>query len=437
MQSTAGDNPVIDLSNDDSPDKPRRQTGSIMDDMRNYGEVKIQMQSQTGQAAAAASSAVIDLVNDAPPSEPASLNIHNPYKRKRPENVDVGKSQVAASNISSRQASSERSRDRGLMTYNLLDLLDQFRSNNILTINGNSHQTVQSPTRRGNLNPRQLIHYTQQDKWTCGFRNLQMLISSMPRKILNTIFPDGIPTLNELQTSFELLWAEGFDPNGANHHNSKMVGKSGKSSWIGAVEVWSYLVFRGIDGTIVQFANTMRNRSAVGPFVWAYFSRLGPDCDCQSGGGGRGSQKVSYQYTNELIQAAKQIQSCTEETPCLTSCSCTLCPLYLQWSGHSVTIVGIRRERIITSNSGTPSMRYHLIVFDPQKKGEILRNKLTGELNKKLGHNRQQNCLNFMELSTEKLLSKDTQILLSTARAITDQERERCKERVSCISVYL
>ena len=85
-----------------------------------------------------------------------------------------------------------------------------------------------------------------------------MLISSMPTNITNTIFPEGIPTLRELQTSFELLWAEGFDPNGANHHNFKMVGKSGKCSWIGAVEVWSYLVFRGIDATVVQFANTMR-----------------------------------------------------------------------------------------------------------------------------------------------------------------------------------
>ena len=426
MSSATGANPVIDLSNDDSPDKPKRQPGSIMDDMRNYGQVQM-----NGHQATAASSAVyIDLANDdasSPSNKQTSQSIPNPYKRKRLENTNsnVGKS--------------ERSKDGGLITTNLVDLLDKFRSNNILTINpsGTSHHTTQSSTNgERHDNPRQPLHYTQQDKWTCGFRNLQMLISSMPTNITNTIFPEGIPTLHELQTSFELLWAEGFDPNGANHHNFKMVGKSGKCSWIGAVEVWSYLVFRGIDATVVQFANTMRNRSAVGPFVWAYFSRLGPDCDCHSGQGSR-SQKVSYQYTNELIQAAKQIQSSTEETPCLISCSCTLCPLYLQWSGHSVTIVGIRRERIITSNTGIPSMRYHLIVFDPQKNGDMLRNKLTSELSKGPEHDRQPNCLNFMELSTEKLLSKDTQILLSTARVISDQERERCKERVSCVSVVI
>jgi hypothetical protein len=281
-----------------------------------------------------------------------------------------------------------------------------------------------------NNNPRQPFHYTQNDKWSCGFRNLQMLISSMPENVM-TIFPDGTPMLNELQTSFELLWAEGFDSKGAAHHNSKMVGKTGKISWIGAVEVWSYLSFRGIDATIIQFANTMENRNVISSFVWSYFSRLGPGCECQGQ-----TITTSYQYANDLIEAAKQIRAATsEETPCLITCNCTLLPLYLQWAGHSVTIVGIRRERFIQSN-GTPSIRYHLIVFDPQKNGEMLRSKLLGELSKS-SDRRLQNCLHFMELPAERLLSKDTQILLSTARVINEQERERCKERVGCISVVV
>eukprot|EP00956_Cyclotella_meneghiniana_P040025 scaffold185002_cov36-Cyclotella_meneghiniana.AAC.1 len=155
MSSATGANPVIDLSNDDSPDKPKRQTGSIMDDMRNYGQVQM-----NGHQTTAASSAVIDLANDdasSPSNKPTSQSIPNPYKRKRLENTDsnVGKP--------------ERSKDGGCMTTNLLDLLDKFRSNNILTINPSvtSHHTTQSSTNgERNDNPRQPIHYTQQDKWT-------------------------------------------------------------------------------------------------------------------------------------------------------------------------------------------------------------------------------------------------------------------------------
>lgn len=426
MEMSSRPKAVIDLSND-SPERTRRH-GSIMDDGRNYGDLR------QGRAAAARRPQVIDLVNEPPSprtSEPSSCAF-NPYaktsrqssppaKRKRTQN-NASRPTSSAAAVAARPISSERSADGGLITYNLLHLIDQFRTQHILTINGNVTQSTPKDD-----NPKQPFHYTQKDTWSCGFRNLQMLISAMPPSF-QSIFPHGVPPLNEFQSSFELLWAEGFDSTGADHHDSKMVGKSGRISWIGAVEVWSYLSFRGIDATIVQFANNMKNRSCIGSFVWAYFSRLGPECDCR----GSNSEMTSYQCAQELIQAAKQVYGSVDETPCLVTCDCTLLPLYLQWAGHSVTIVGIRRERCIASD-GSASIRYHLIVFDPQKDGGILRNKLTDELNK-LGQ-RQNNSLKFMELSIERLLNKDTQVLLSTARIISDHERDRCKERVSCISV--
>jgi hypothetical protein len=420
--SSRSNNAVIDLSND-SPERSRRRHGSVMDDGRNYSDVR------QGRAAAARPQ-VIDLVNE--PSSPRtsdskpSSRAFTPYAQSSRQSSPPSKRKRTESNATTSAAAmpiSQRSADGGVITHNVLNLIDQFRNQNTLTINGNTTQS----TPRNVKNPKQPFHYTQEDTWSCGFRNLQMLISAMPPSF-QSIFPNGVPPLNEFQSSFEILWAEGFDPTGAHHHDSKMVGKSGKVSWIGAVEVWSYLSFRGIDATIVQFAKNMENRSCIGSFVWAYFSRLGPECDCQASN----SRMTSYQYAQELVQTAKQIHGSAEETPSLITCSCTLLPLYLQWAGHSVTIVGIRRERIITSN-GSASIRYHLIVFDPQKDGGMLRNKLTNELSK--SGQRQRNCLNFMELSTERLLNKDTQVLLSTARIISDHERERCKERVSCISV--
>eukprot|EP00956_Cyclotella_meneghiniana_P002125 scaffold2414_cov36-Cyclotella_meneghiniana.AAC.1 len=106
--SANGANPVIDLSNDDSPDKPKRRTGSIMEDMRNYGQV--QMNGHQTTSTAASSAVYIDLANDdasSPSNKQTSQSIPNPYKRKRLENTNsnVGKS--------------ERSKDGGLITTNL------------------------------------------------------------------------------------------------------------------------------------------------------------------------------------------------------------------------------------------------------------------------------------------------------------------------------
>jgi len=456
LLSSKPDNPIIDLVNDSDRDRSIRRNESLMDDGGNYREIRIQ---SSAVSAGIRRQPIIDLVNETC-SSPATTNSNEntksrkesdhfptatlpcypPLKRKRLHNNTAisgfgeAHSAVTATPDNNARHLSQRSQDGGLITYNLLELIDQFRNENILTVNSNFPHSKQS----GLVNHsqavshtfnRQPFHYTQNDKWSCGFRNLQMIISAM-LPTFSPIFPDGVPLLNELQMSFELLWAEGFDRDGARHHNSKMVGKTGKISWIGAVEVWSYLSFRGIDSTIVQFANNAENRSAVGAFVWAYFSRLvGPECECH----GQRARLTSYQYAKDLIQAANQIRGSGSDINPYLLCNCSLLPLYLQWLGHSVTIVGIRRERLITSN-GIPGIRYHLIVFDPQRAGEMLLSKLTNELNKSTSQ-RHQNCISFVELSTEKLLTKDTQILLSTTRIMKEHEREHCKERVGCISV--
>lgn len=456
LLSSKLDNPIIDLVNDSDGDESIRRDESLMDDGGNYREIRIQ---SSAFSAGISRPPIIDLVNETRSSPATANSIDNtnsrkesdhfpmgalpcspPLKRKRLHNntamsgLGTAHCAVKATPYINPRHLSQRSQDGGLVTFNLLEMIDHFRNENVLTVNSNfphskrsglvNHSQAVSQTFNG-----QPFHYTQTDKWSCGFRNLQMIISAM-LPTFSPIFPDGVPLLDELQMSFELLWAEGFDRDGARHHNSKMVGKTGKISWIGAVEVWSYLSFRGIDSTIVQFANNAENRAAVGAFVWAYFSRLvGPECECH----GQRAHLTSYQYAKDLLQAANLIRgSGSDKNPSLL-CSCSLLPLYLQWLGHSVTIVGIRRERLVTS-IGIPGIRYHLTVFDPQRSGEILLSKLTNERNKSTSQ-RHPNCLSFVELSTEKLLTKDTQILLSTTRIMKEHEREHCKERVGCISV--
>jgi hypothetical protein len=70
----------------------------------------------------------------------------------------------------------------------------------------------------------------------------------------------------------EELWRHGFDVRNAEHHGHSLVGKQ---TWIGTVEVWSFLSYKRVDSTIVQFIKTARNRALLGKFVWAYFSKFG------------------------------------------------------------------------------------------------------------------------------------------------------------------
>ena len=85
----------------------------------------------------------------------------------------------------------------------------------------------------------QPFHYLQNDNWSCGYRNLQMLLSSM-LPTLHTVYPDGVPSINEIQITMEKLWKYGFDGRNAEHHEHALVGKQ---SWIGTVEVWYVLYF--------------------------------------------------------------------------------------------------------------------------------------------------------------------------------------------------
>lgn len=89
-----------------------------------------------------------------------------------------------------------------------------------------------------------LLHIQQRDKWSCGFRNLQMLlvtlVPSLPPE--HIYFDNGswngqafrVPSLQQLQASLERSWRAGYDPDGARHYQNRILGKNSK---IGAVEV--------------------------------------------------------------------------------------------------------------------------------------------------------------------------------------------------------
>ena len=362
------------------------------------------------------------------------------------------------------------------ITFGLLGLVDILKDSNTLTCEGNitssmtkllapayppsstpascssSASTMVSSTSSSltTLAPipfnHQPLHYLQNDNWSCGYRNLQMLLSGM-MPTLHHVFPNGVPCVHEIQGTMEQLWKHGFDVRNAEHHGHALVGKR---TWIGTVEVWSYLSYKCIDSIIVQFIKTPRNRALLGNFVWAYFTKFGRyDNDDGVGGMSMSIFPTCAEYAENLISEITKPNFTSQWGDGLRqmgqSIIGSLPPLYLQWKGHSITIVGIRKEMRTTATSNDdgqqhPSPSFTLIIFCPQKNVSDIKSTLMREFESKINdmsslggggktnnNNINNNCWPVLELPANKLLQKDCQILLSTARVIDEKESNRRK----------
>ncbi|XP_034385016.1 zinc finger-containing ubiquitin peptidase 1 [Cyclopterus lumpus] len=147
--------------------------------------------------------------------------------------------------------------------------------------------------------------------WGCGYRNLQMLLSSL--HTIDAYAPllqeKAVPSIPRVQSMIEEAWRAGLDPHGASHFNQRL---QGTPAWIGATEIYTLLTSLGIGARIIDF------HKPTGPgdthprlFEWVkqYF---------QSGGSSRLPPRL--------------IHTC-------------LPPLYLQHQGHSRSIVGLEQKR--------------------------------------------------------------------------------------------
>nr|XP_045247573.1 zinc finger-containing ubiquitin peptidase 1 isoform X2 [Macaca fascicularis] len=165
------------------------------------------------------------------------------------------------------------------------------------------------------------FHSSLGDKgWGCGYRNFQMLLSSL---LQNDAYDDclkgmSVPCIPKIQSMIEDAWKEGFDPQGASQLNNRL---QGTKAWIGACEVYILLTSLRVKCHIVDF------HKSTGPlgthprlFEWIlnYYSSEG-----------EGSPKVV----------------CTSKPP-----------IYLQHQGHSRTVIGIEEKKNRT---------LCLLIFDP------------------------------------------------------------------------
>ena len=339
-----------------------------------------------------------------------------------------------------------------------------------------------------------LLHMQQLDKWSCGFRNFQMLLGSiipiMPPShpfllarahahahahATNTNTSTStsnistrtilIPSTMQIQIAMEQGWKEGFDSKGAEFFRNKIRGKKSK---IGAVETSSLLSYWHIDSCIVQFIVCQESRGLLGEFVWKYFEvhegsgtvtgtgNIGDDCRrsrncdiCSALGtrglvddimaaiefGGHPSTSITSNIDIDTC-SAKSVRSNASSTNMNTNTNTntkrnaiphpSIRPLYLQWEGHSVTIIGIERS-ICSSGSGSGSLHknytYNLLVFDPMKHWNYDNCGKDGKWNYK--------HMKSIRLSTTTTMKKDCQVIVASSGILGADERERRRQSES------
>ena len=234
----------------------------------------------------------------------------------------------------------------------------------------------------------------------------------------------AIPSLGQIQSTLEQAWREGYDPQGAKHYRGRILGKMGKPGELGAIEISTVMTYWGLDATVVQFVTCSTSRKLLPLFVKSYFAKaLGKeDCPYCSGHGsnnGSGNSHTpmaclpvntdatldSSAMANKILQFAEASLS-IEET-----CDCPVLPLYLQWEGHAVTIVGYHEQ------NGS------LLVFDPRKK-----------LPQATGTKPKQQLWNTFQLDPEYLRNRDTQIIIASYKSQSAAEKERRRDDMGVVT---
>lgn len=277
------------------------------------------------------------------------------------------------------------------------------------------------------------LHYRQADKWSCGYRNLQMVLSSL-LPLLPTSHPyfaatsggggDGCngdthsrmppPTVLDIQLLLELSWRDGFDPDGARHYQGKI---RGKSKWIGAVEVASLLTSLSVDCAVIQFIKRDSSRRLLVDFVWQYYDAQSGFDACQDTENGQGA------YASDLAQIilancgnGAAIASAPMNGADVTAISSRLplVPIYLQYPGHSVTIVGIER----VYHDGGANVSFNFLVMDPMIDGETIRERLWN--NRKVDGG---SLPDVVRVSADWIRQKDTQIIVCGCSPLIPSER--------------
>ncbi|XP_005158410.1 zinc finger-containing ubiquitin peptidase 1 isoform X2 [Danio rerio] len=156
-------------------------------------------------------------------------------------------------------------------------------------------------------------HYSSSegDKgWGCGYRNFQMLLSSLHRMEQYKHLPVSVPSIPRVQALMEEAWAQGADPQGASHFNNRL---QGTRAWIGATEIYAVLTSLSVKARIVDFHKPTGPRETHPRlFEW-----------------------VKQYFTHSTSRGARLPPKVVQTT---------LPPVYLQHQGHSRSIIGMEEK---------------------------------------------------------------------------------------------
>ncbi|KAJ1989112.1 hypothetical protein GGI04_006052 [Coemansia thaxteri] len=182
--------------------------------------------------------------------------------------------------------------------------------------------------------------------WACGYRNCQMLISSVMRSVHGSslgalLVPprmpaERVPPVRELQEMLELSWRDGFDCDGADQLDHRVMGTR---KWIGTTEIYCILAHLGVRAHIVDFhCPTAPDRSHPALFSWIieYFTAAPPPALLAG-------DQADDSLAGEAAGSGGAVRFAARH------------PLYLQHQGHSRTVVGVELADDAT----------YLLVFDP------------------------------------------------------------------------
>ncbi|KAG7469955.1 hypothetical protein MATL_G00134190 [Megalops atlanticus] len=170
-------------------------------------------------------------------------------------------------------------------------------------------------------------HYSSSEGdqgWGCGYRNFQMLLSSLHgMEAYKDCSNEGrVPSIPQVQALIEQAWREGMDPQGASHFNSRL---QGSRAWIGATEIYSLFTSLGVRALIVDFHQPTGSGNTH-PRLFEWVKRYFSQSAC------RGAR-----LPPRVVQTTQP-------------------PIYLQHQGHSRSIVGIEQKK-----NGSLC----LLIFDP------------------------------------------------------------------------
>lgn len=317
------------------------------------------------------------------------------------------------------------------------------------------------------------IHIQQRDRWSCGYRSLKMMLSSTiqlfpPTHAFFKIFPQQqrppsqeslegssnssalvirqqlqrplgsvvIPGIAAIQEHMERSWKQGFDPKGAKFFDNVVVGKNAR---IGAVEVASLLSFWYVDCTLIQFVNSDRSRKFLGPFVSSYFS-LPIALDS--------TLLVKASTHLSLVKGTmKMIRNGTnskQQPPSLSPHHAL--PLYLQWEGHSVTVIGYEvisssKEKTMANLLVLDSLKDFASFFSTLERSNASETERKHNAYAQYAHDSksdiERSIVNATRLPITRVEKRNTQLVLTSPKEISDSHRNVFRRRVQTISAWV